>query len=59
MLSNSHKCIDPCTKYTDINQGLKKSFANLLLVVLIDLVLYDKHVTSLLQLMDTLSILRL
>lgn len=59
MLSNSHKCIDLCTKYTDINQGLKMSFANLLLVVLIDLVLYDKHVTSLLQLMDTLSILRL
>lgn len=59
MLSNSHKCIDLCTKYTNINQRLKKSFANLLLVVLIDLVLYDKHVTSLLQLMDTLSILRL
>lgn len=59
MLSNSRKRIDLCTKYTDINQGLKKSFANLLLVVLIDLVLYDKHVTSFLQLMDTLSILRL
>lgn len=59
MLSNSHKRINLCTKYTDINQGLKKIFANLLLVVLIDLVLYDKHVTSLLQLMDTLSILRL
>lgn len=48
-----------CTKYININQGLKKSFSNLLLVVLIDLVLYDEHVTSLLQLMDTLGILRL